>query len=478
MFLWWTGWFGGVDLPSYSTIAPVIMSWTGVTVAAAAAAVAAVAAAHWLFRGTTRPASGLAVFGAAVFVNLVCGRATFAVGFAGLVVSLSFLKSRRAILSCLIGVFTCLASPLAGLFLGLAALTVAVTDASRRRAAIVLALVLGGVGLLLAMLVPGAGRMPFPWWHLVLAVSVAAIVATICPQHQIRAGCVIVAAASVVFFAEPAAVGTNMVRIEWLAAAAVAVACADLSRIRLVVMATLLSAWPLADLGVQLADAGNATASPAFYRPLLSALTIQQAQVGTSGIGERVEVVDSASQWSAAYVAPRIAIARGWDRQVDRADNPLFYDGRLTASTYQQWLFSLAVGWVALPTTGALDYASVAEGRLIRRGLGYLRLVWQNPDWRLYRVQQARPLIVGAMVKSVGSAGVTFSAVTAGSVRLQLRWSPYLTLTTDGHSVAGCIASRGPWTTVGIPKPGTYTVAARLSVASAGSNAACPSSPN
>jgi hypothetical protein len=475
VFIFWTGWFGGVNLPSYSAIAPIVMSVIGVGVTAALSALTATVAARWLLRGSRRPGLGLAFFAVDAFVDIYSGRVTFALGVAFAIVALSLLKARRGRWACAVGAVACLASPLAGLFLGLVAISVAAADRSRRTTSVVLAAILAVVGIVLGLLSPGTGRMPYPWWHLVLGVLTVAVVAVICPQRLIRWGCVVVGLATVGFYFVPLAVGTNIVRFDWLVAAPVVVAYAELSRIRLVAVVAAALAWPLADFGVQLAYAGTPAASPAFYQPLISELHTQAATVSQAGDGERVEVVDSASQWSADYVAPSFALARGWDRQVDRADNPLFYNGTLTATSYHHWLSGLAVGWVALPLHTSLDYAAVDEAALIRSQPHYLRLVWQNPNWQLYRVRAAKPLVRGATPTAVGSAGVSFHAAAAGPVQLQLRWSPYLTLAVDKKVIPACIKARGPWTTVWIPHPGTFTVAAHLEIDRQSATQTCPS---
>jgi len=280
--------------------------------------------------------------------------------------------------------------------------------------------------------------------------------------------------ATVAFFIVPAAVGTNIVRFDWLVAAPVVVACADLTRARLVIAVLAALAWPMADLGVQLVDAGAPATSQSFYQPLISELRNQTPAAGQAGYGERVEIVDSASHWSADYVAPTFPLARGWDRQIDRADNPLFYNGTLTAATYKAWLSGLAVGWVALPLHTSLDYASVGEAALIRSRPSYLQMVWHNPNWQLFRVRAAHPLLLGATATAIGSAGVTFDAMHAGAVRLQLRWSPYLTLAVNQKVIPACITPRGAWTTVWVPHPGSYTVAARLEIDHRTTTNTCP----
>jgi hypothetical protein len=464
VFIFWTGWFGGVNLPSYSAIAPLVMSVIGVGVTASLSALTATVAARSLLRDCRRPGLGLAVFAANAFVDIFCGRVTFALGVAFATIALHQLRSRRGVWACLVAMIACLASPLAGLFLGLFAVSVAAADRSRRASSLAIAAVLAATGAVLGLLSPGTGRMPYPSWHLGLGVLTVVILAAICPQRLIRWGCVVVGLATVVFYFVPLAVGTNIIRLDWLVAAPVAAAYADLTRLRLAAAVAAALVWPLADFGVQLVEAGAPAASQVFYQPLLSELHAQATTAGHASNGERVEVVDSASQWAADYVAPTFALARGWDRQIDRADNPLFYNGTLNTASYHQWLSGLAVGWVALPLHTSLDYAAVDEAALVRSRPRFLQLVWQNPNWQLYRVRAAHPLIHGATATTVSSAGVTFHATSAGPVQLQLRWSPYLTLEVDQKVVAACITARGPWTTIRIPHPGTYTVAARLEI--------------
>jgi hypothetical protein len=199
---------------------------------------------------------------------------------------------------------------------GLFAVSVAAADRSRRTSSLAVAAVLAATGTVLGLLSPGTGRMPYPSWHLGLGVLTVVILAAICPQRLIRSGCVVVGLATVAFYFVP---------------------------------------------GVQLVEAGAPAASQGFYQPLLSELHAQATAVGPASNGERVEVVDSASQWAADYVAPTFALARGWDRQIDRS-----------------------------------DCAAVQEAALVRSQPRFLRLVWQNPDWKLYRVRAARPLIQGA----------------------------------------------------------------------------------
>ena len=112
-------------------------------------------------------------------------------------------------------------------------------------------------------------------------------------------------------------------------------------------------------------------------------------------------MVEPQTKGAARYVGESMPVARGWERQADIVDNPIFYeDGALTAASYRQWLDPLAVSYVAVPAT-KLDFASVDEAKLIATGLPYLHQVWSNADWKLYRVSDSQPLVRNAQVISV-----------------------------------------------------------------------------
>ncbi len=70
-----------------------------------------------------------------------------------------------------------------------------------------------------------------------------------------------------------------------------------------------------------------------FYQPLLQELsTVAPGPV-------RVEIPPTLEHWEAAFVAPHVSLARGWERQLDVANNPIFYtEGALTPGSYRAWL--------------------------------------------------------------------------------------------------------------------------------------------
>ncbi len=473
--LWWTGWFGGLTLPTYSVASPLVMAYLGVGLSAALAGVIACAGAPALFAGTRRPRAGAAVFSVGVFLNVLGGRVTFALGVAAAVVAAGLLRRRRGWWAGAAAVSACLFSPLAALWLGLVAVTVALADASRRRAALGVCGALLVAGVALAGFFAEPGTMQFPLWHVALGLIGVGGVAIACPSPLVRTGALVFGVATVVFAIVPSAVGTNMTRLVWMTAAPALIAMGApwLRRVGLTTLALAGLLWPATDLGIQLARAASPQASPVYYASLVEQLHERSVAAGPAALGQRVEIVDPTSHWSAAYVAPTVPIARGWDRQADRAANPLFYDGTLTASTYQVWLSDLAVRWVALPTEASLDYAAQAEADLIRSGLPYLRPIWQDESWELFAVVNDQPLVRGARLLDHDAAQLTFHAPKAGTVQMQIRWSPMLALTAPGGPAAGCVHARGQWTAVEVEEPGTYTLVSRLPLARGSAQSAC-----
>jgi hypothetical protein len=105
-------------------------------------------------------------------------------------------------------------------------------------------------------------------------------------------------------------------------------------------------------------------------------------------------VVFTKNHWEAAYLAPAIPLARGWERQVDRKVNSLFYedeDGALNHFRYRTWLRRMCVRFIALPNA-PLDYSARQEARLLRAGAGYLEPIHRSPRWRIWRVASMTPL--------------------------------------------------------------------------------------
>ena len=460
---WWTGWFGGLSMPSYSLLAPTSMAILGVRLTGVAAAVAGAWFTGKLVAESRRARAGAVAFAAAQIANVVDGRVTFALGLTCAVAALVAMKSRRVVLAGICAMAAYCASPLAGFFLGLALVALVLVDPGRRR----LALAVGGLLLLLALTVallfPGSGKMPFTLTDTIPAGLCCLGVALFCPNRAVRVTVALLACSLPVFLLVPGAVGDNVTRLAWVCSVPLVVAYAPLRRELLAVVLGLLAIWPSIDLVGQLSASRAASADASFYSPLAAAITAEQAVAGPGAIGQRVEVVDTSNHWASAYLGNgNVSLARGWYRQADVAYNPLFYrDGALNAHSYRVWLDQLAVGWVALPSPSvALDYSAVTEAQLVRSGLDYLTAVWSNADWTLYRVAGATGLAVGARVMALDASSVSLAVDGPHDVALRMRWSPYLVVEAPNgtRTEAACIIDNDGWLGVRLPAAGQYRI--------------------
>ncbi len=461
---WWTGWFGGLSLPTYSLLTPSWMAWLGVRATGVLAAVAGAWLTARLLSSALRPRAAAVAFALAEMADLVAGRVTFVVGATLGVAALVAMRAGRSWLLAVLAVAAYFASPLAGLFVGIALAAVVIGDPPRRRPAAAMCVLLLAVGAGTALLFPGTGTMPVSLAGLIPPGLCCLGVVLLCRHRLVRVGALLLLGALVGFLLVPGAVGGNVARLAWVCAAPAVVAYAWLPRRYLAVAVALLAAWPVSDLVQQVASTRDPSTSAGFYQPMLDALRERRAQAGPGAVGERLELVQPDSRWSVAFLGSGQSLARGWDRQADVADDPLFYRaGALTAASYQDWLHQLAVGWVAVPGV-ALDYASVGEARLVRRGLNYLRPVWWNSSWTLYRVIDAAPLVTGAQLVEIDASSVTVRTAGPADVDLRVRWSPYLTVyRPDGETPPGlCVADNAGWLGIVLPQAGEYRLVSRF----------------
>jgi hypothetical protein len=459
---WWPGWYGGIELPTYSVFAPAVMATIGVATTGALAAAICMWAGHQLLRDSARPRAASVVFAATVLVNLFDGRITFLVGLAPAMLAVLALSRRRPWLAGIATVLSVLGSPLAGLFTGIVALAVLLTDRSRRREALFVGIATGGSLGALALLFHDPGVMGTPYYLMLLALGGLGVVAAVCREPTIRVGAAIVAVGLVACMFIPNSVGVNLTRIVWLAAAPLIVGYGHRPDRHVVALGALALAFPAGDLSWQLASADSPSASQSFYTPLLDQL---RARMNTDAtLGQRVEVVEPQTKGAARYVGESMPLARGWERQADVTDNPIFYqDGALNATSYRHWLDEMAVAYVAVPHV-KLDYASVDEAKLIGGGLPYLRDVWHNPEWTLYKVRDSAPLARNAQVISVDGNQVRLWVDHPGLVPIQIRWSDHLAVldgtqpVSDGAPAHGCLSQAGQWTMLHARTQGAYVL--------------------
>ena len=418
-------WYGGFDPLGYSVLSPPVMALLGVRLTTALAYVFTVVLFATLLQrsGVARPVAGSLIAAVSLTGNLVIARTTFALGLAIGLGALVALCWRRLRIASLLSILAALASPIAGLFLGIAG--GALFLSGRRREGLTLAV----SGLVPTIVVGFAfgngGRQSFAEGHALMGVLICLLVAGLCWRRVVvRWGGLLTAALVAAAYVLPTPVGTNATRLVELFAAPIiaAVATAPLVAVIAATAAAVLLVPPVTITEVR--ERGDPALSAEYYAPLLDQLVAR----GTTG---PVEVVPTQRRGEAALVAPVVAIARGWSRQADIGRNSIFYDGTLNADTYQEWLDDNAISYVAV-SNGPYDWAAPDEANLVRSGLPYLRAVWSNQTWTLYAVTNPRPVISApGRVIARDPVSVTVSLPEPGEYVVRVRWSRYLSAT-DG----------------------------------------------
>ncbi len=496
--VWDNGWYGGHYLPGYSLLAPALGALVGNRVLLALCTVAAAGlfgliAQRTFSAGGARLAAGSFALG--VSVTILSGRLAFSLGLAiGLLAVFALLRGRTSV-ALVLGALTSLASPVAGAFLALAGIAYAlagVADATagqlRRGLALAAAALLPI--LLLTLAFPEGGWEPFApsvfWPGLAGVVLIALLLPRVggglSPRtlRTLTWGAWLYAVALVGAFALHTPVGSNAARLGALFAAPLVAGVLGGHRrpyeeatrsgswlrhpLVLLALAAALLYWqletPLNDVSELV---GDPSVNASYYAPLLGEL-----QERAGGAPLRVEVPMVGTHWESVYLPAHgsILLARGWERQLDTRNAALFYEGgggpALTPAAYRAWLQENAVSYVALPNV-RLDFAGVAEGRLVARGLPYLREVWRSAHWRLYAVVGAPALATPpAVLTGVGADSFTLTAPRAGSYTVRVRFTPYWALVA-GH---GCVRSAPEgWTEVDARAGGLLRVGLDFSLA-------------
>ena len=203
------------------------------------------------------------------------------------------------------------------------------------------------------------------------------------------------------------------------------------------------------------AVAGSPATEASFYVPVIHFLD------GQPGGPFRIEVPLTRTHWEAALLAPSVSLARGWEKQLDtRYDGVLLRKG-LTPQSYRAWLDREGVTFVALPDVQP-DPSSAAEGRLIRGGLPYLRPVFSEGGWRVFRVVGATPVVQGpGQLTELGHDTFALHADRPGRFLVRIHFTRYWTLTAGDACV-----ERGPegFTDVIARRAGEIRVAASFSL--------------
>lgn len=361
------------------------------------------------------------------------------------------------------------ASPVAGVLLALAALSESLWRRSPRAL-----LVLGAPAVVLVLalgrLFPEGGSEPYPTISFLATVAVVVAFAAALPRGQgrLRLGAGVYLLACLFFLLVSTPMGSNFERYGVLLAGPLLICATRRPRVLPVLAFGLWAVWAgWGPVRETLAVAGSPATNGAYYAPVEHFLDAHARGP------VRIEVPLTRTHWETAELAPRVSLARGWEKQLDERYNGVLLSDGLNAASYERWLHEEAVSYVALPAV-QLDPSSAREGDLIRAGLPYLRLVYSSRHWRIYAVRAPTPLASGpGRVTALGHESVSLQADAPGSLLVRVRFTPYWTIT----SGAGCVQrGAGGWTRVDAARRGLLQLRASFSLGRAfGAGRSCRS---
>ncbi|MFC6883006.1 MULTISPECIES: MFS transporter [Actinomadura] len=463
-------WYGGMHPASYSVLSPYLMAWAGIRTTAVVTGTLSAAVAGYLLTRFRVPAALPAALWAAFALscNSASGRVTFSLGllFALLATVVAFTArgtpALRAAAMVGLGLLATLASPVAGLFIMVLAAALFLTG--RRRAGVALAvgppIVVGTTTLLF----PFTGVQPISLTAIVLPAITSVIAVLLCAPKQwvlIRVAAGVYLAGILLTWLIPSPVGSNVERLALLFGGMmllVAVARAP-GRLRIGVLSLafiVTAVWQVVKPVDDLIHTEPAAEAAGHARGLIAEMKAQGADKG------RVEVVPLRSHWESSGLTRDFILARGWNRQVDAERHEIFYkEGALTPASYRDWLHKWAVQYVVLPEQET-DWSAGGEADIVQGGQPWLKQIWQDRYWRLYRVADPTPLVdSSATVARIDSDELVVDTRARGSVLLRIAYSPWLSVRDARGERQGCLAAEGDFVRMNVPGPGRYHIGAR-----------------
>ena len=144
----------------------------------------------------------------------------------------------------------------------------------------------------------------------------------------------------------------------------------------------------------------------------------------------RYHVVALSNHWEAYYFpVDGYAITRGWYRQSDALHNELLNQPTFSADQYVDWLRGMGVEYVFLPHA-PLDTSGPQETAILTTDPRFTE-VYGSPDWTVYRLQGAEPIVVSqdglgtAHVTAFDRESIALAVSRPGSYLVKVSWSPY-----------------------------------------------------
>ncbi|MCD9880538.1 MFS transporter [Streptomyces guryensis] len=497
-------WYGGMHPVSYSVVSPYLMSVLGVRTTMMIAGTFSAGLLTMLLirsRSVKNPlwASLAGLF--AFLCNAVSGRVTFGLGtmFAlGAVATVfcwpykwRYKRWAKALCAAPLAALATMSSPVAGLFVGLVA--VALFLQKRRPGAWALGLTPAAVVAVSAWLFPFSGTQPMTIWSVILPFLYAVLAFVLVPKKwtTVRLTAAVYGISVLAVWLVSSQIGSNITRLAMLFAGVTLVAALPFTvpRSRKWYVTVLAFAGFVVWIGFKSVDDIIHTSPAASWARELAPLVNELQGVGAEK--GRVEVVPARSHREASALAPYVNLARGWNRQADMERNPLFYDDTLNSANYHEWLQRWAVHFVVLPKGEPDGDGGQRERELVQRGMPYLKQIWGDANWQLFRVTDPTPLAdPPAIVDRAAQGELTIEVKKPARVLIRVPYSPWLGLVdtkgkgvkppqetyaskhrADGtpksyDNVNGCLMQTqeddkgDKWTILLAPKAGTYRLGA------------------
>ena len=406
------------------------------------------------------------VFGVLAAAPMFTGLYAYTLGFTAMLATLKLLQVRRLRLAAIMAAITVGLSPLAFAFLCLVAVSYVVSrrEISRRHIWFGAGLaVAAGIEVLALLLFPGStGSYPFHWVDFVSVLAVTTLGVLV--ARRARGAALLVAfyalwgLGSVVVYVVPSPLGDNWTRLSaFIFPVMLLTASLAGFRPRRLVVLALAGAFAYNLVPYMLlipSRLDNQSQHASFWRPAIGFLQAHDRP------GFRVEVVPTAEHWEAYWIPKAgLALARGWYRQLDVADNRVLYSKNLDPVAYRSWLRSNAVRYVLLSRTSPLDWDGGPQERsVLRSAASGLTVVFRSRNWAIFELPHATPILTGPahpVVTSFGHTVIGGRVFVAGRYLLRAHFNPYWRLTG-----AGC-AAPGPnkMTILDLARPERFTLA-------------------
>jgi hypothetical protein len=252
----------------------------------------------------------------------------------------------------------------------------------------------------------------------------------------------------------PNGMGSNFQRFVWICLPVAVVATSGVRLLVALVAGGLAVISGVAGTVDDLRVARSPLSSTAYYAPLA-----QELDSIPEMTNYRLEAVPDGAHTASYALLGHAMLARGYETQADNAFNAVLKSTTdLNAVTFKIWLDNNAVGYVAIGKTAILpspEFTLVSKGNL-----NYLKSVWSDADWTLYRVDNPTSIVgAPATIVDAEQSRLEVSIPSPGEVPIRVRWSRFLAVTPPKGVLRATLAKDGAgWTILTAPAPGNYVL--------------------